>query len=62
MQLPLTNHNQGDFEPATQVSSVLLLANQSERDISPISHVNPVIAAASFFLSRRTIFVVEILW
>lgn len=62
MQLPLTDQNQGDFEPATQVSSLLLLANQSERDISPISHVNPVIAAASLFLSRRIIFIVEILW
>ena len=69
MQLPLTNQNQGDFEPATQVSSVLLLANQSEKDISHISHVKPVTAVASFwrasvsmFMSRRTIFMVEISW
>ena len=38
MQLPFTNQNQGDFEPATQVSSVLLLANQSEKDISHITY------------------------
>jgi len=57
MELPLTNQNQGDFEPATPVSSVLLLANQSEKDISHISHVKPVTAVASFWRASVSMFV-----